>query len=234
MQGEGAVERWETLPEAPYVQVSDMGRVRTLGHFDARGTWREWMALAPSMKRKGYPGVNITYPDGTRRLVAVHRLVARLFVPNPDPDRLTEVDHLNADHADARAANLEWVTPEENKRRARALGVTRRRLTYEQVVTLHAMAGSSVDEAARAAGCSVAAALCVVRGWCHAGDESPWEHYGSYELDEAALRRAAWAHQHGTSLAKLAERYGTTPAALAKRIGRVLGQPSTKAWGLQS
>lgn len=221
---EEGVERWEPLPEAPYVQVSDMGRVRTLGHFGVSGRWVEGRLLRASTGRGDYACVNLAYPDGRRRTVMVHRLVARLFVPNPDPARLTEVDHLNADHQDARAANLEWVTPEENKRRAREMGITGRRLARAQAEVLDSMAGSTFSEAARAAGCSVGAARDYMRGGSgrSAVREDAYDYYGSYELDEAALGRVARALAAGVPATTLARRFGVSAGTLKRKVGDML------------
>lgn len=50
-------------------------------------------------------------------MVAVHRLVMKTWRPLNDYASMT-VDHLNHNCKDNRLANLEWVTEEENLRRA--------------------------------------------------------------------------------------------------------------------
>ena len=50
-------------------------------------------------------------------MVVVHRLVMKTWRPLDDYDSMT-VDHLNHNCKDNRLANLEWVTEEENLRRA--------------------------------------------------------------------------------------------------------------------
>lgn len=49
-----------------------------------------------------------------RNTFYVHRLVAEAFVPNPDNN--PTVNHINEDHHDNRAENLEWMTKAENNR----------------------------------------------------------------------------------------------------------------------
>ena len=44
----------------------------------------------------------------------LHRKIAELFVPNPDPKNKIQVDHINGIKTDNRAINLRWVTPYEN------------------------------------------------------------------------------------------------------------------------
>lgn len=50
-------------------------------------------------------------------LVQAHRLVLITWQPRKDMDKLT-VDHINSNPRDNRLCNLEWVTGEENRRRA--------------------------------------------------------------------------------------------------------------------
>lgn len=50
-------------------------------------------------------------------LIQAHRLVLMTWQPRKDMDKLT-VDHINSNPRDNRLCNLEWVTEEENCRRA--------------------------------------------------------------------------------------------------------------------
>ncbi|QKM47751.1 hypothetical protein B7760_01775 [Burkholderia glumae] len=111
------METWRDIPgfEGRY-QVSDQGRVRSV---DRRvravsKTGREYLrpvlgvVLRPGDCR-GYPIVNL-HPAGT---IAVHLLVARAFVPGAAPG--LEVNHLDGDKTNCCAANLEWVTKQQNQ-----------------------------------------------------------------------------------------------------------------------
>lgn len=81
------------------------------------------------------PGVNLHYPngiiktefskdhDGYCRMTikvngvckgfVIHRLVAKAFIPNDNPER-TCVNHKDSDRTNNNVNNLEWVTPREN------------------------------------------------------------------------------------------------------------------------
>ena len=62
----------------------------------------------------GYHRVGIIDVNGGQKLVAVHRLVAQAFIPNPD--NKPEIDHINTQRDDNRVDNLRWVTHSENVR----------------------------------------------------------------------------------------------------------------------
>lgn len=103
-------------------EVSNYGRVRSLDrtikvHIKnnnkrvVRGK-----ILKLNQKRNGYLTVDLC-KDGKVKTVLVHRLVAIAFIPNTDVNK-NEVNHINTIKTDNRANNLEWVTPEENKKHA--------------------------------------------------------------------------------------------------------------------
>lgn len=49
----------------------------------------------------------------------VHRLVAIIFVENPDPINKIEVNHLDYDTTNPHYLNLQWVTAQENREHKR-------------------------------------------------------------------------------------------------------------------
>lgn len=66
-----------------------------------------------SWNLKGYRRLGIRTEKDRVIQFYVHRLVALLFIPNPD--KKPEVNHINRDKTDNRVENLEWVTKSENE-----------------------------------------------------------------------------------------------------------------------
>ena len=83
--------------------------VSTLGHFKDKNKKN----LPVLVKNSGY--LNVRTPVGIK---SCHRLVLLTWRPIPNAEELT-VDHLNHNKRDNSLNNLEWVTRQENLRRAR-------------------------------------------------------------------------------------------------------------------
>lgn len=97
-----------------YYQVSDDGKVRTLERYINRNGVMQLRHARPTRcykNRDGYVKVKLN-KDGHSREFFVHRLVAQAFIPNEECK--AEVNHINANRADNRKENLEWVSRQEN------------------------------------------------------------------------------------------------------------------------
>ena len=72
--------------------------------------------------KDGYLRVGLIHKTGKQKSVQVHRLIAKVFIPNPENKPC--VNHKNGKKDDNRVENLEWVTVSENTKHAfRVLGV---------------------------------------------------------------------------------------------------------------
>ncbi|MEN0652424.1 MULTISPECIES: NUMOD4 domain-containing protein [Hyphobacterium] len=119
-----AAEVWRDVPgfEGAYL-VSNAGRVKSRARSvrSGRGGTRTIpeRLLTPRVV-KGYSHVTLQQ-DGRAEQRSIHRLVAEVFVPNPD--RLPVVNHLDGEKANNRASNLEWTTHGGNLSHAFSAGL---------------------------------------------------------------------------------------------------------------
>ena len=97
------MEEWRDIKgyEGKY-QVSNLGRVRSL-NFNKTGKIKE-LSYA---KRRGYLGVTL-FKDKKPKTFAVHRLVAEMFIPNPN--NYPQVNHKDENKLNNNVENLEWCT----------------------------------------------------------------------------------------------------------------------------
>lgn len=87
-----------------------------------RGRWsalRFDLTDNPAMRKngaKGYYKIRGLKIDGKEGHIYIHKLMADTYLPNDDFTK-SQMDHLNSEHLDNNALNLERVTPQENYRR---------------------------------------------------------------------------------------------------------------------
>lgn len=96
-------------------QVSNLGRVRSLGHYGANGTVAYFQHGKILKSRPDKDGYNLVclYKEKKGKNKRVHRLVAQAFIPNPM--NKPTINHKNGIRNDNRVQNLEWATMSENQ-----------------------------------------------------------------------------------------------------------------------
>lgn len=98
-----SIELWRDIPNFSNVyEVSSFGNIRHK---------RTQQIRTLSKTDRGY--VQISLYNGKKiQSIRVHRVVARVFIPNPQG--LTEVNHKDGDKANNHVDNLEWITRKDN------------------------------------------------------------------------------------------------------------------------
>lgn len=110
------MEIWKDIPgyEGVY-QISNIGRVKSLSRYVARGRAKNPNVLLPErilaikINRGGYQVVHLR--TNKNLYPTVHKLVAMVFIDNPLGK--PTVNHINGIKADNRVENLEWSTHSE-------------------------------------------------------------------------------------------------------------------------
>lgn len=140
-------ERWFDLINYKGIyQISSFLRVKGLARFIPYRKYKHDGEKFVSEKllhifypKNHYPRL-ILSKDGIKRTEGVHRLVATMFIPNPE--NKPEVNHINGNKLDFSIPNLEWATKIENEQHSwSVLGKKAKKgednvgckLTYKQV-----------------------------------------------------------------------------------------------------
>lgn len=118
-------EIWKAHPDIDKLEVSTLGRVRTLDRVVKCGKNRTRLSKGRVLKQRnagnGYMILNISI-NGKQATKLVHRLVAQTFIPNHD--NLPDVNHKNCVRDDNRVSNLEFCTRSYNIQYREKFGIS--------------------------------------------------------------------------------------------------------------
>lgn len=95
-------EIWRDIPQFENYQISNFGRVYSKHKGDIK---------ALEVNKKGYQAIR-PYKKNVRKTFRIHRLVAELFIDNPE--NKPQVNHIDGNKLNNHYSNLEWCTNREN------------------------------------------------------------------------------------------------------------------------
>ena len=113
-------EIWKLIKGTSKSYVSNLGNVK-------RGN----RIQKPHYDQEGYARVSVD-TLGRKR---VHELVAMMFVENPC--NKPQIDHINDNKKDNRASNLQWVTSQENTKKAGSVGALSHHPAPKPIIGFH-------------------------------------------------------------------------------------------------
>jgi hypothetical protein len=107
-------EGWVELPDYPHDKISSDGKIYS----------KKIKKIKKQSKGK-YKYVPMTDKDGNKKSVAVHRLVALAYLPNPNNYPI--INHIDGNPGNNAVENLEWCSHSQNASHAHSTGLNKSR-----------------------------------------------------------------------------------------------------------
>lgn len=114
-------EIWKDVPDLPY-EISNLGNVQRRA--DATYKYKRGGYVKPYLNNKGYLCIHC-YKEGKMYSFTIHRLIAQMFIPNPN--NLPVINHIDGNPLNNSIDNLEWCTQQHNMQHAWDTGLNTNR-----------------------------------------------------------------------------------------------------------
>lgn len=163
-------EVWKTYPDYPFIEASNLGRIRTKDRYvTVKGQGKRLVkgkVLKQRLRPDGYMEVNFRVKNKPVKLLT-HRIIAASHLPNPN--NLPEVNHKDNDRTNNAVSNLEWCTREYNQDYKEKHGMSAAEVVGRPVIAVNLETGRVLrfetrSEAARKLGIDVSSIVKVVKG----------------------------------------------------------------------
>lgn len=190
-------EEWRDVPGwENYYRVSSYGRVASLGRIVERKNGATHSVACRLLKPNKciHNGIYYNYiclrRPGIRKAIAIHRIVAQAFIPNPD--KYPEVDHIDRNGLNNNVQNLKWCDRiinmrNENTKKAmsRSQRLKRMLMLHKPVVQLEKGVAirsfQSITEASRVIGCNTGGISSACRNGHRRCKGYKWMYLSDYE-----------------------------------------------------
>ena len=143
------MEMFKDIKGYPGYQISSEGKIWNT---------KTQRYLKPSRKPNGYYQINLVAANGKRKKEYLHRLLALVFIDNPN--NYPEVDHIDRNRENNSLSNLRWVSKSQNQRNT---SNNRQISQYDKVGNLIATYGS-IAEAVEAVDGSISGMYSYLQG----------------------------------------------------------------------
>jgi hypothetical protein len=118
-------EYWVPIHGFNNYYVSNLGRIKSVDRIIKRTDGiitkkNGKIKIATQRQSNGYLSIRL-YNVGKDKLVFVHRVIAKAFIPNPEGKNF--VNHIDGNKLNNNISNLEWCTSSENNKHAIITGL---------------------------------------------------------------------------------------------------------------
>lgn len=162
---ENETEIWKKHPDIPRIEVSTLGRVRTLDRVVSGGNGTRLVkghVLKQCDNGIGYLQVGIKI-NGKWNIKLVHRLVSETFLSNPE--NFPQVNHKDCNRTNNDVSNLEWCTASYNAKYRESFGKGSSKCVFAiNLATLEVSRFKSQCEASRVLGLKQPHINAVIKG----------------------------------------------------------------------